>query len=137
MAKQELFEMPRIGRFMSWYGAFPVKQNAPDRSALNRAIELLKAGETVCIFPEGGVAPEGELKELQGGAALIVRKAECAVICCGIENTREMMPADSTKLRKSEKPVTVRWGEPRSFNKKSPAEEILAWASEELRSLIS
>jgi 1-acyl-sn-glycerol-3-phosphate acyltransferase len=136
MAKQELFDMRFVGWVLRYVGAFPVKQNAPDRAALNRAIELLKAGETVCIFPEGGVNNGSEVGELQGGAALIVRRAQCQVICCGLKNTEQLMGVDEMKPKRASARVEARWGEPRSFDRKSPAEEILGWASSELNRLL-
>lgn len=136
MAKQELFDMKFVGKVLRYVGAFPVKQNAPDRAALNRAIELLKAGETVCIFPEGGVTNGEKVGKLHGGAALIIRKAECQVICCGMNNTVQMMGVEDMKPKKAKDHVFARWGEVKTFDKKSPAEEILGWASSELNRLI-
>src|SRR5579862_9660938 len=89
MAKSELFEMRLIGRIIRWFQAFPVKRGEPDRAAMRHAIDLLKMGEAVCVFPEGQLSEDGELQELKPGIALIVRQAadpSLSVICCGVRN---------------------------------------------------
>ncbi|MCG9895288.1 MAG: 1-acyl-sn-glycerol-3-phosphate acyltransferase, partial [Fimbriimonadaceae bacterium] len=124
MANREVFEWSETGadgkppgaahKFSSWlalwYGAFPVNTKSADRAALRRAVELLKAGETVCLFPEGGTSPGG-LQPLFAGCSLIIRQAGCQVICAGIENTGRVVAHQSTEPKKIDDPIIVRWGE--------------------------
>lgn len=135
MAKKELFDMGAIGKFMRWYGAFPVSQNSPDRAAIKHAVDLLHQGACVVMYPEGGTSLTGNLMPLYKGAALIVRMAGCNVQCCGLKHTDQMMPGDTRRLHKAKDTVEVNWGEPRLWDKNSPAEEILDWAESELREL--
>jgi len=139
MAKSELFEMRFIGRMIRWFQAFPVKRGEPDRAAMRHAIDLLKMGETVCVFPEGQLSEDGELQELKAGVALIARQAAGAiplpVICCGIRNSNRVMPYGRMVPRISGSRVFVEWGEVREFTKGSSAEEILEWATGQLREL--
>jgi 1-acyl-sn-glycerol-3-phosphate acyltransferase len=135
MAKSELFEMRFIGRMIRWFQSFPVKRGEPDRAAMRHAIELLKMGEVVSVFPEGQLSEDGELQELKPGIALIVRQAGAPVICCGIRNTNKVMPYGSVLPRISWSRIPVEWGELRQFSKESTTEEILEWATQQLREL--
>jgi 1-acyl-sn-glycerol-3-phosphate acyltransferase len=135
MAKSELFEMPVLGGILRLVNAFPVKRGEPDRTALKHAAALLKAGEAVCIFPEGQLSETGELQELKPGVALIVRMAGVPVICCGITNTNRVMPYGSFVLRPTFRRTLLEWGEERTFAKDASADEIMAWAEGQLRML--
>ncbi len=145
MANKEVFEWEEAGadgkppglihKFSSWlahfYGAFPVTTKSADRAALRRAVELLKAGETVCIYPEGGTSPGG-LQPLFAGPALILRQAKCQVICLGLRNTGLVIPHKDLKPRRSPKPIEAHWGDPHTFDEKAGQEEILSWVETEL-----
>lgn len=135
MAKSELFDMKVIGTFIRWYQAFPVKRGEPDRASMRHAIELLKMGEAVVVFPEGQLSEDGQLQELKAGIALIIRQAGAAVICCGLRNTNKVMPYGRLMPRISWSRVYVEWGEVRQFTRDSTSEEIIEWATGQLREL--
>ena len=70
-------------KWMKWLfrftGVIPVsKENA--REAISKASEALKAGEVVCIFPEGAISRTGGMQGLKRGFELIARKAKAAVV---------------------------------------------------------
>jgi 1-acyl-sn-glycerol-3-phosphate acyltransferase len=135
MAKSELFSIPVLGPLMRAYGAFPVKRGEPDRAAIKRAVQLLRVGEVVCVFPEGQLSETGELQELKPGIALMARMAECQVVCCGLTGTNKVMPYGKLIPRPSWHFIWAKYGQPRRFGKDAEAEEIVAWAESELRSL--
>jgi 1-acyl-sn-glycerol-3-phosphate acyltransferase len=135
MAKEELFDIPFIGWFIGWLGAFPVKRGAPDRKAIKKAVELLKKGCAVALFPEGGLSQTGELQPLLPGAALIAQLGEVPVICCGVKNTNRILPYGKLIPRPAFSWITVRWGKMESFDKNASREEIIEWAESQLRDL--
>jgi 1-acyl-sn-glycerol-3-phosphate acyltransferase len=135
MAKSELFEMPILGGLIKLTGAFPVKRGEPDRGSIKRAVQLLRAGEVVCVFPEGQLSADGELQELKPGIALLARMAECQVICCGLRNTNRIIPYGSLIPRPSWRITWAVWGEGKSFGKDAEAADIVAWAEGQLRDL--
>ena len=63
-------------------GAIPVRRRAPKatRSAIETAREALKAGELVCIFPEGGISRSGQLQEFRPGTLELLRGTSAAVV---------------------------------------------------------
>jgi 1-acyl-sn-glycerol-3-phosphate acyltransferase len=135
MAKSELFEMRLLGPLIRTLRAFPVNRGEPDRTSIRQAVDLLKAGEPVSVFPEGQLSETGQLQELKPGVALIVRMAGCPVICCHLSNTNRIMPYGSIIPRPSLRRTTVRWGEARTFGKDASTEEIMDWARSQLEAL--
>ena len=135
MAKSELFDMPILGSLIRFFKAFPVKRGEPDRGSIKRAVQLLRAGETVCVFPEGQLSEDGLLQGLKPGIALLARMAECNVICCGLRNTNRIMPYGKFLPRPSLHITDVSWGEVHRFGKDAETEQIVAWATAELGSL--
>ncbi|RKP57078.1 1-acyl-sn-glycerol-3-phosphate acyltransferase [Cohnella endophytica] len=53
MAKEELFRIPLFGYLIRAVGAFPVKRGGVSKEAIRTAINLLRGGHVMGIFPEG------------------------------------------------------------------------------------
>lgn len=68
MAWSRLFDLPVFGRFIRALRAFPVDIEASDSRAVREAARLLRAGEALMIFPEGGRTPDGRLQPFKIGA---------------------------------------------------------------------
>lgn len=87
MAKAELFKIPLLKQALPRVHAFPVRRGAADRAAIRTAVERLKAGHVVGLFPEGTRSLDGELLPLQRGAALIALKAGVPIIPVALKDT--------------------------------------------------
>lgn len=135
MAKSELLKMPVLGRILKFFRVFSVKRGEPDKSAIKKAVAYLKAGEAVCVFPEGELSETGEMLSLKPGVALIVRMAQVPVICVGLKGTAKMMPYGKVIPRPAFGWIEAHWGEPRAFEHHESAETILGWAEGQLRNL--
>lgn len=59
MAKEELFRNPVLGWIIRKLGAFPVSRGSNDIQAVKTAIQVLKSGDNLLIFPEGTVIRNG------------------------------------------------------------------------------
>ena len=90
MAKRELFKNPVFAYIISSLNAFPVNRGTPDRAALKYAIDLMKHGEIVAVFPEGTRSKTGELGQFQPGAALLATKADVPAIPAVLVGTNLM-----------------------------------------------
>src|SRR5579864_5856909 len=53
LAKEDLFKVPLLAQWMRAVGCMSIKYGASDRHVLNEAVNLLKQGKCICIFPEG------------------------------------------------------------------------------------
>ena len=116
MAKRELFEIPVLGPFMRFAQAFPVERGEPDRAALKRAEELLRAGQIVVVFPEGRLSQSGELQPLLPGVALLALRTKVPVIPVGIAGTNLLLPYGETIPRPTMAPLRLHFGKPLGFS---------------------
>jgi 1-acyl-sn-glycerol-3-phosphate acyltransferase len=72
MADIGLFKNKLAAKVLSWAGAYPVDRQAPSPVTINHGADLLRAGASLCIFPEGGIGEShlrGEIGKLKEGAA--------------------------------------------------------------------
>jgi 1-acyl-sn-glycerol-3-phosphate acyltransferase len=91
MAKVELFRVPGLSQFMRAFGAFPVRRNEADLSALRQAVRAMDAGLAVCIFPEGTrAAASARLREGWPGAALLAMRHDVPILPIAITGSQHM-----------------------------------------------
>lgn len=135
MAKSELFGIPILGSVMRAFGAFPVRRGEPDRAALRTAIQFLKAGEVVGMFPEGALTESGELQPIMPGAGLVARQAGVPVICVGLRNTERVLPYGAVVPRPGWRRIWAVWGEPKVFLPNDSNDDVVQWIESQLRIL--
>lgn len=80
IAKFELFENPIVNKAMTHFNAFPVVRGRGDMVALNYAIELVRRGEVLCIFPEGTRSEDGTPQRAKSGVGYIARYTGADVV---------------------------------------------------------
>jgi 1-acyl-sn-glycerol-3-phosphate acyltransferase len=90
MAKSELFN-PVLKPILLGGGAFPVRRGEGDREALRRAVEFVRDGEIVVMFPEGTRREKGLRKKFEArphtGAARIALIADAPLVPAAIKGT--------------------------------------------------
>jgi 1-acyl-sn-glycerol-3-phosphate acyltransferase len=91
-AKKELFANPIFGAIIRSCYAFPVDREGDDKEAFRHAIGLLRAGELLTVFPEGGRSPDGSLQPFARGAALIAARAGAPIVPCALYGTDQVLP---------------------------------------------
>ncbi|WJY28606.1 MULTISPECIES: lysophospholipid acyltransferase family protein [Sporosarcina] len=84
MAKEELFHQPVLKSVLPNVNAFPVKRGLSDRQAIRKALELLRSGQVVGMFPEGTRSKNGELGKGLTGAGFFALKGDAVVMPCAI-----------------------------------------------------
>ncbi|MCX6968680.1 MAG: MFS transporter [Verrucomicrobia bacterium] len=78
------FQALFLGKILRIFGAIPVSSTKA-RDAIVRASDCIRAGEVVCIFPEGQLTRTGCLMELKSGFELIARRAQCPVVVAHLD----------------------------------------------------
>ena len=109
-AKSGLFRGPVTTWLMVTLGAFPVRREMVDRSALKAALTVLGAGKALVVFPEGERKSGPRIHPLLDGVAWLAAKAQVPVVPVAIGGTERAMG----KGVRMPRPHTVRivWGEP-------------------------
>lgn len=106
MAKSELFWWP-LGPIIRSGGAFKVRRGEGDLEAMRTAIELVREGHTVVMFPHGTRQRKGLVKKYQPrshtGAARIALEAGVPLIPAAIAGTDRLARLG---------PLRVRYGKP-------------------------
>ena len=109
--KQENFAVRWLLRTVE---SIPVSRRGADQSAVRRAIELVRNGKLVGIFPEGRVNVDPQfMMPVRPGAVLVASRASAPMIPCYLEGS----PFNGTMLSPllMTSTVTIRWGEPIDF----------------------
>ncbi|WP_341913807.1 MFS transporter [Polaromonas sp. YR568] len=75
-----IFRMPVLGWLFRLARAIPIAPRAEDPAAYEAAFEaaarVLRNGDLLAIFPEGGITQDGELQPFKGGIMKILENAE-------------------------------------------------------------
>jgi hypothetical protein len=68
-----------LGWLLELFNCLPISSRKP-REALSKAIQALKDGEVICIFPEGQLTRTGTLCAARRGLEVMARKSHCPII---------------------------------------------------------
>lgn len=110
MAKIELFKNPIFGAAIRSCHAFPVKRGAADRGAIKAAMQVLKQGRCLGLFPEGTRSRTGRMKKAEAGVGLIAAMTDAPVVPAAIIGTDRIF-ANGGHFPK----LKVIYGEPMHF----------------------
>lgn len=112
MAKQEVFDHKISGPMMRAMKHIPVDRSA-GIGAFNAAVDSLKSGELVGVFPESTVSRSFELRAFKTGAVRMAAQAGVPVLPQIIWGSQRIWTKGHPKrLGRTHVPVTVRTGEP-------------------------
>src|SRR2546425_12583228 len=117
MAMAEFFPIPGLGHFLRAVDAFPAARDRADRKTIRSAIERLKNGRIVGVFPEGGIR-DGARSLLEGaplrpGASTLAHIAGVPILPCVIVgsdrlySTKRWLPTSGRRT-----PVWIAFGDP-------------------------
>ncbi len=112
MGRESLFDNAHgiAGQALSRVGAFPVKRDSADRTAIKRAARMLKNGEVVGILPEGTRRGKGSKEpEIHAGAAFVAKMGKTPILPMTVRNA-EIVKQKGKMLRLPK--ITVEYGTP-------------------------
>jgi len=89
-AKKELFEHKLFGSLLRRVNALPVRRGTIDRKALKAAIDAVRGGHGLTVFPEGTRSRSGILKPPKVGVGMIARQAECPIVPAYLYGTNKL-----------------------------------------------
>jgi 1-acyl-sn-glycerol-3-phosphate acyltransferase len=80
LAKQELFRVPLLGPAISSVNAIPIRRGMADLTGMTRAMEVLKRGEALLVFPEGTRSRDGELHASRPGIGMLAVASDAVIL---------------------------------------------------------
>ncbi len=92
MAKQSLHDIPLFGSLIRAFHSFPVRRGGFNRRAMRKAVDLLRGGNLLVMFPEGTRSRDGQLQRFRPGVGKIVLEAECGVLPGYLKGTFKAWP---------------------------------------------
>jgi len=113
VAKAEYFESWKTKWFFRAVGQIPMQRSGGSASqkSLGEALDVLRSGGCIGIYPEGTRPPDARLHRGRTGVARLALAAGCPVVPVGIKGTREIQPIGARFLRPF-KPVEITFGKP-------------------------
>ena len=111
MAKREVFDHKIAGPLMRSFHHIQVDRNAGETS-MATALDYLRQGEAVGIFPEATISRSMELKEFKTGAVRIAAAAGVPLVPVILWGTQRMMTKDHPRDFGRGKTIAITVGEP-------------------------
>lgn len=112
MAKESVFRHPVSGPLMRGMKHIPVDREAGSRSFAT-ALQALREGKIVGVFPEATISRSFELKEFKSGAVRLAQQSGAPVLPTVVWGSQRIWTKDRPKqLRRRHIPVTIAVGPP-------------------------
>jgi 1-acyl-sn-glycerol-3-phosphate acyltransferase len=90
LAKHSLWKFKPVGWVLDRMGQIPIVRGTGDTQALSRAIEALRAGACIGVFPEGTRSLGRTLRARSGVGRLAEAVPEAQIICCSVSGTTDI-----------------------------------------------
>ena len=111
IAKEEINKVPLIRYWMRLLHGLTFDRDNP-RNAMKMilaAIDEIKSGYSIFVFPEGTRSKDGQIGEFKAGSFKIATRTNCPIVPVGISGTPEIFEQHIPAVRPSH--VIVRFGE--------------------------
>jgi len=108
-AKKELFRKWPFATILKSVNALPVKRGVIDREAVKLAVNAIKRGFGLTIFPEGTRSKNDRFLSPKPGIGMLARTALCPIVPCYIKGFNRMKDCFLGKTR-----AVIIYGEPLS-----------------------
>jgi 1-acyl-sn-glycerol-3-phosphate acyltransferase len=136
MAKEEVFNHRVSGPLMRGMHHIPVDRNA-GAASYRAAVNALKEGEIVGVFPEATISRSFELKEFKSGALRMAAAAGVPILPTVIWGSQRVWTKDHPKrLGRSNVPIIISVGEPVTVTRKEDADAAADTLRERMTELL-
>ena len=89
LARADLWKIPGLGPILYGLRQIPIERGTGDAAAIQAAVDALRAGEAICIFPEGKLSRGERLRARSGLARLRAACPEARVVLALISGTTD------------------------------------------------
>ena len=87
LAKEELFRPPVFGSLIRAFNAIPIRRGVADLSGLAKAMEVLRSGQALIVFPEGTRSRDGQLRSARPGVGMLAVGTDALIAPCYISGS--------------------------------------------------
>ena len=113
MASASLFNHPGFGWLIRHLNAFPLRRDEQDPASIRLALQHLRQGRVLVVFPEGGRSRTGQLGKARPGIGLLAAHAKVPVVPVCLSGTDQALPRNARFIRPHK--VSVHFGKPLFF----------------------
>jgi len=114
MAKEELFSLGLFSKLLLNVGAFPIRREALSKSTIKQALDILRAGKALVIFPEGSRSKDGEIGKGGSGVIWLARATGAFIVPSRIRGSGKAWGVNSLIMRPY--PIKISFGRPMLFS---------------------
>lgn len=102
LLKQELMKIPLLGFTLGKVGYISIDRSDIRKAvnAVNEAVEKIRGGASVLLFPEGTRSEDGRLGKFKKGGFHLALKAGCDIVPVAIVRSREIVPKGSLRINR-------------------------------------
>jgi 1-acyl-sn-glycerol-3-phosphate acyltransferase len=84
LARAGLWRIPGLAPILNGLRQIKVRRGMGDAAAIENAVEALRGGDAVCVFPEGALS-WGEMRRARSGVGRLAQSCPGArIVCCAI-----------------------------------------------------
>lgn len=80
LAAEAVMRNPVVAWLLRGAGCIKIDRNISDIEAIRRAVDVLKDGRGLAMFPQGGISHEEEFSQIKSGAILIALRAGVPIV---------------------------------------------------------
>ncbi len=136
MAKKEVFEHRISGPLMRGMKHIPVDR-AAGSDAYRAAVDALRAGELVGVFPEATISRSFELKEFKSGAVRMAREAGVPIVPMIVWGSQRVWTKGiPRRLGRTGVPIVLEVGEPVEVPGDSDVDEVTTGLRETMQTML-
>jgi 1-acyl-sn-glycerol-3-phosphate acyltransferase len=110
MARASLFRLWPAGAVLRGWHAMPIERGTSDLAAIRLAIDVLRAGHGLLLFPEGTRTRDGSIGPFKPGFAMVAARARVPVMPAAIDGAFGAWPRWQRLPRPGR--ICVAYGEP-------------------------
>ena len=101
LAKRPLFNLPFLGWHLRRSGHIPVDRGKPRKAfrSFDQAVERIRRGVPVVLFPEGTRSRDGKLHPFKGGSFYLALEASVPIVPITLNGTRQVHQPDTLHVR--------------------------------------
>ncbi len=108
-AKQELFRNRLFGALIRAANSIPVKRGTIDRLAVRMAVDVVRQGNGLVVFPEGTRSKTPHFLPPKAGVGMLARAAQCPIVPAYLYGNNRLKDCFWRRKR-----MTIAYGEPLS-----------------------